>query len=124
MKKNVIYLMALFLFIGISACSNDSEDDLIDQMDPDPDPITYSANVKTIIDNNCNNCHSDPTQNGAPISLVTYAQVRNSAENGALINRIQTQEGGVGAMPLGGPRLPQTLIDVVIQWQADGFLEN
>jgi len=122
MKKNILYLMALFLFIGITACSNDSEDDLIDQMQ-NPDPITYTDDVKTIIDNNCLNCHSDPPTNGAPIALVSYLQVRNSAENGSLINRIERQVGESGAMPLGGPRLPQTLIDIVVQWEADGFVE-
>jgi len=115
--------MASLLFFIISSCANDSEDDLIDQMQG-PDPITYTDNVKAIIDNNCINCHSDPPTNGAPIALVTFSQVKNSAENGSLINRIQAQEGGAGAMPLGGPRLPQTLIDVIVQWQADGFLEN
>jgi len=122
MKKNISNLLALFLLISISACSNDSEDDLIDQME-DPVLVTYADNVKTIIDNNCLNCHSDPPTNGAPIPLVTYTQVRNAAENGSLINRIQAQEGASGAMPLGGPRLPQTLIDIVVQWQTDGFEE-
>lgn len=122
MKKSPIYALALFLLIGMSACSNDSEDDLIDQMQ-NPDPITYTDDVKAIIDNNCNNCHSDPPTNGAPIALVNYTQVRNSAENGSLISRIQSQAGAAGAMPLGGPRLPQALIDVVIQWQTDGFVE-
>ncbi len=123
MKNNAIYVMASLLLLVVSACSNDSEDDLIDQMQ-DPDPITYIDDVKAIIDNNCNNCHSDPPTNGAPIALVTYAQVKNSAENGSLISRIQRQVGESGAMPLGGPRLPQSLIDVVVQWQTNGFVEN
>jgi uncharacterized membrane protein len=114
--------MALFLIIGISACSNDSEDDLINQMQ-NPDPITYTDDVKAIIDNNCLNCHSDPPTNGAPIPLVTFVQVKNSTENGTLISRIQSQAGQSGAMPLGAPRLPQSLIDIVVQWQADGFVE-
>ncbi len=122
MKKNVTYLMALFLLIGISACTNDSEDDLIDQMQ-NPDPITYTNDVKAIIDNNCLNCHSDPPTNGAPIALVTFSQVKNAAENGSLINRVQAQEGASGAMPIGGPRLPQTLVDLIVQWQTDGFTE-
>lgn len=122
MKKNIFYLMALFLIIGISACSNDSEDDLINQMQ-NPDPITYTDDVKAIIDNNCLNCHSDPPTNGAPIPLVTFDQVKNSTENGTLISRIQSQAGQSGAMPLGAPRLPQSLIDIVVQWQADGFVE-
>lgn len=123
MKKYTTYLVALLLVSLITNCSNDSEDDLTDDM-VSQDPITYVDNVKAIIDNNCNNCHSDPPTNGAPIALVSYAQVRNSAENGSLISRIQRQVGESGAMPAGGPRLPQSLIDAILQWETDGFLES
>jgi len=122
MKKIFQLSITLTLFSFIYSCTNDSEDDLIDQMQ-NQGPITYTNDVKTIIDNNCLNCHGDPPTNGAPNSLVTYQNVRNSAENGTLLARIQQNEGGPGAMPLGGPRLPQTLIDVVVQWQSDGFVE-
>ena len=27
-------------------------------------------------------------------------------------------------MPFGGPRLPQNTIDIIIQWEADGLLEE
>ena len=123
MNQYIKYVLALFLFIVINACTNDSEDDLINQMQ-NPNPITYVDDVKAIIDTNCLNCHSDPPTNGAPIALVTYDQVRNSAENGTLISRIERQAGQAGAMPLGGPRLPQSLIDVVLQWRTDGFIEQ
>jgi len=122
MKNKAIYIMASFLFLIISACSNDSEDDLTNEME-NQDPITYTANIKAIIDNNCLNCHTDPPTNGAPIPLVNYTQVRNAAENGQLINRIERQAGASGAMPAGGPRLPQNLIDMVIAWGDDGFVE-
>ena len=43
--------------------------------------------------------------------------------NRDLIDRISTTDLGF-LMPFGGPRLPQNLIDTIIQWQADGLLEN
>jgi len=108
----------MFVLFALSACSND--DDLTNQ---NLDPITYTDDVKVIIDNNCLSCHSDPTTNGATISLVTFAQVKNSAENGPLISRIEIQAGQSGAMPDGGPRLSQSLIDVIVQWREDGFID-
>ena len=114
----MIYFMTLLLSNSFCACSNDSEDDM-----QNPDPITYTNDVKAIIDANCLNCHSDPPTNGAPIALVTYNQARNSTENGTLISRIQRQESESGAMPLGTPRLSQSLIDVIVQWRDDGFLD-
>ena len=57
------------------------------------------------------------------MSLVTYAQVKDAVQNQGLIDRITRQNGQSGLMPLGAPRLPQTTIDVVIQWNADGLQE-
>ena len=118
MKKNIIYLKSLLLFVSFCACSSNSEDDM-----QNSDPITYTNDVKAIIDGNCLNCHSDPPTNEAPTALVTYNQVRNSTENGTLISRIQRQMSESGAMPIDGPRLSQSLIDVIVQWRADGFIE-
>ena len=86
-----------------------------------PQLITYTNSVKTIIDNNCIICHAITPVNGAPFSLVGYDDVKNNVIN--IINRISRQEGESGLMPAGGPRLPQNLIDDVIQWQTDGLEE-
>lgn len=114
----------LFLIIGglVFNCSNVSEEDLI-EVTPIPITVTYINNVKSIIDNNCVLCHSDPPVNGAPIPLVTYENVKSAIENNGLISRISSNDLAFG-MPFGGPRLPQTTIDLIIQWQTDGLLEN
>ncbi|WP_298894421.1 hypothetical protein [uncultured Psychroserpens sp.] len=104
------------------SCSNTSEEDLIDAT-PIPTTVTYIDNVKSIIDNNCISCHSNPPINGAPISLVTFDNVKSAVENNGLIDRISSNDQGF-LMPFGGPRLPQTLIDLVVQWEADGLLEE
>jgi len=122
MKKSILYVALLLI---ISSCSNVSEEDLIIPIIIDEgEKVTYTENIKVIIENNCNFCHSNPPVNGAPIPLVTFENVKNAVQNSALIDRISRQAGEDGAMPLGGPRLPQNLIDLVIQWQADGLLEN
>ncbi|MDT7828639.1 hypothetical protein RQM65_08180 [Pricia sp. S334] len=119
MKKAI----PLVILIGVLfvSCSNDSESDL---MDPDPDgPISYEANIKQIIGNNCLGCHSAPPVNGAPFALTTYDQVRNSTENGNLLAAIKRQTGESAAMPPAG-RLPQSTIDLIEQWADEGFLER
>ena len=72
MKEIKYLIFATFLFT--ISCTNNSEDDLTN-------PIVlgntkYSVNVKPIIDNNCISCHGATPSNGAPMSLVTYAQVK------------------------------------------------
>jgi hypothetical protein len=119
MKKAKYLLFTTFLFI--CSCSNNSEDDLIN-------PVTlsttkYIQNVKPIIDNNCINCHGATPSNGAPMSLVTYAQVKDAVQNRGLIDRISRAQGAPGMMPNLGTRLPQTTIDLIVDWNADGLLE-
>lgn len=118
-----IFLFSLFATAFLTSCSNDSEEDLIDN-DPIEETITYNGHVKVIIDNNCIGCHGNPPTNGASTSLLTFNDVKVGVENNNLINRVSAQAGAAGAMPLGGPRLPQNLIDLIVAWEADGLLEN
>ncbi|RMZ51369.1 hypothetical protein EB822_03480 [Flavobacteriaceae bacterium PRS1] len=117
------FILFVFTVSIIFSCTNVSEDDLIDVIEP-PLVVTYNADIKIIIDNNCLNCHISPPINGANIPLLIFENVKNGVENNNLINRISKQAGESGAMPFGGPRLPQNLIDLLIQWEADGLLEN
>ncbi len=118
--KKIVLLISLISIV--SSCTNVSEEDLIDA-EPLPDIVTYQANVKAIIDNNCLNCHGIPQTNGATIPLVSYANVKSAVENNNLIGRISGTGPG-SLMPLGGPKLPQNLIDTIMQWEVDGLLEE
>jgi uncharacterized membrane protein len=117
-------LFSLLAFSSLlMACSNENPDTLMDNS-PIATSITYKQNVKSIIDNNCISCHAATPRNGAPMSLVTYDQVKNAILNRGLLNRISLNNGNSLLMPQGGPRLPQATIDVVMQWQQDGLLEQ
>jgi hypothetical protein len=120
--KSLNYILGTLLLFN---CSYHNEDDLIELSDPMDEVIlvTYDNQVKSIIDTNCIVCHNDPPVNGAPMSLLTFEAVRNAVQNRNLIGRISTNDIGT-VMPPGGPRLPQNLIDVIVQWETDGFLEH
>ena len=115
----------IFLFPSLAlafiSCTNDSTDDLTEAL-PVNQTVKFSS-VQSIMQNNCNTCHGNPTSGGAPISLVTYDEVKTAVLESDLIGRISVENGGDGLMPEGGPRLPQTTIDVIIKWQTDGFQE-
>jgi len=120
MKNKVKFILLSFTFI-VLACTNVSESDLTNE---EPmGTITYNANIKSIIDDSCLNCHSDPPRNGAPFPLVNFEQVSFGAENGSLLSALNKQTGEAGAMPPGG-RLPQATIDLIAQWIEDGRLEQ
>lgn len=117
LSKVMLYFLSI-LFL-LSSCAYDSASDLIDSTPINQ--VTYSQNIKSIIDNNCIACHGTTTTNGAPMSLTTYENVKDAVLNRGLIDRISREEGVSGAMPLGGPKLPINNINLIIQWQNQEF---
>ena len=105
------------------SCANDDPSTLSDTA-PINGLATYNQNVKSIIDNNCVVCHAAVPKNGAPMSLVTYEQVKNAVLNRGLLTRISLENGDSSLMPQGGPRLPQTTIEIINKWSQDGLLEQ
>ena len=101
------------------ACSSDNSETLMDNA-PVTGQVTYTQNVKAIIDNNCIVCHATVPVNGAPMSLVTYENVKDAVLTSGLLDRISIAQGASGMMPLGGTRLPQTTIDKISQWAQNG----
>ncbi len=122
MKAKKIFIVILaFASISIASCSNDSEDDLIEVPQEDTaGTITYTANVRPIINGSCSGCHSDPPTNGAPFALTNFTQV--SARANSIFNAMSRSNGASGAMPPSG-RLPQSTIDIIDQWIEQGKLE-
>jgi hypothetical protein len=118
--KNLFSLMAVA--VSLISCTDDNPETLMDDT-PVSGTITYNQNVKSIIDNNCISCHATTPRNGVPMSLVTYDQVKSAIQNRGLLNRISLENGNSLLMPQGGPRLPQTTIDIITKWQQDGLLE-
>jgi uncharacterized membrane protein len=124
MKNNSrLLISSLIISLAFVGCTNTTYDDIESIGDPILDIVTYQE-VKPIIDNNCLNCHSNPTQNGAPMQLASYDNVKEAMLNRDLLNKISLNDGADGLMPLGGPRMSQASIDLIAGWAEDGLLEN
>ena len=121
MKMKSYNLLMLLPLLLLTSCSEESTSDLIDV--PFVENVTYTNTVKSIIEDNCLECHGDPTVNGAPMSLNTYERVKEYVANDKIIDRISRGDGQSGMMPLGGMRLPQATIDQIIKWRAQGLQE-
>lgn len=118
MKLNNCLIWTAIVVLTMS-CSNNSTADL-----SDPNFVanpTYARNIKPVIDNNCIVCHQTPPQNGAPMSLDSYEQVKTKILEGKLLDRISRPQGAEGMMPNGGTRLPQATIDMFYRWKDQGF---
>ena len=118
---NMISYKLIFLFgiVLLTSCSNNSTSDLLDTTYVE-NP-TYTNNIKPIIDHNCIQCHNSPPVNSAPMQLTTYSDVKESVQNGTIIDRISRND--ITLMPLNRPRLPQPTIDLIIRWRDQGFQE-
>jgi len=119
----IYYFLFASLLLLIVGCTSSTLDDFAPVPDEEPDVVTYQQ-VRSTFENICTQCHSNPPQNGAPMPLEMYVQVREAVLNRGLLDRISRPDGAPGLMPNGGPRLPQATIDQIVQWEADGLLEN
>jgi len=100
----------MFLF-NLTSCSSDSDDSpvIIE------DPITYGTDIAPIMSASCTFCHGNPTTNGAPMSLNTFATVKDAVENRSLIGAVES-----GFMPPNG-ELSAAQIQKIKDWQSAGF---
>ena len=117
MKK---LLLSFILFVGLSMASCTTTEIPVDEVtEPIVELVTYTGDVKAIIDNNCIGCHGAQSPQ-AGLSLVTYQQVRTAAENGNLIFRMNN---ATNPMPPSG-MLSANVRAIIDAWADDGFLEN
>lgn len=69
-----------------TACYYDNEQEQYGVNQCDTTAVSYSTNIKPIIEQNCISCHAPGgAQETAP--LVTYDQLKNYATSGALVDR-------------------------------------
>ncbi|WP_213522875.1 hypothetical protein [Nonlabens sp.] len=112
---------SIFAALTLASCSNTSPDDLVDDT-PITTTIKYTTDIFPIVESQCLSCHNDNSASGNN-SYSSYTQFRNATENGNVIDRITRSVGDPLLMPQGG-QLPQNSIDIILQWQLDGYLEN
>ena len=123
-NTNLLFVLTITsFFLVISSCTQSTFDDIEGNTEPIPELVTYQ-DIQPIINSSCLACHSNPPQNGAPMSLATYDMVKEAVLNRELSDRINRNPGDDGLMPLGGPRLPQQTINLLFKWEEDGLLEN
>lgn len=82
--------------------------------------VTYEVNIKSIVESECLSCHSPQ---GGFRPFTTYEQFKEAVQTTNLLDRIQRQNAQPGVMPQSG-RMAQSKIDIILQWNEDGLLEN
>ncbi|WNJ20460.1 hypothetical protein [Pontibacter sp. G13] len=80
--------------------------------------ITYTADVKPIMDLYCTGCHSG-TEPSGDVDLSTYANLKDATQNGAVIQRMN--DGQAPMPPTGLLEVSQR--DLIAEWADGGYLE-
>lgn len=117
MKKLEVLTVLFSLLLFISCTSNSVDDDDPDTDPPGNDDVSYTVDVKPIIDGKCLGCHTNPPTNNAPMPLTSYDNVKDAVMNRGLIGRVTD-----GSMPPVGSDLTDAQIKTISDWQAGGFI--
>ncbi len=106
------FLFVLFLSFSITSCSSDDNDEIIIPQGN----VTYTNDIKSIIDSKCLNCHGSPVTNGAPMSLTNFDEVKEAVINRDLIGRVED-----GSMPPNGTPLTTIQINAIKDWREGNY---
>ncbi|CAL2104543.1 conserved exported protein of unknown function [Tenacibaculum sp. 190130A14a] len=110
--KRIFYLATIILGVGCTTAEIPLAGAPVNRT------ITYKQDIQPIIFNNCLTCHSSVNPANGLI-LETYQQVKNSAQNGNLIARIND---AANPMPQNGLLTAdrRALFD---KWKTDGYID-
>ncbi len=119
MKKYYILVCMLTVALSLQFCST-TKTATSTSAAKTPAKVTYLANVQGIIAASCAPCHIPPQGNKKPLN--TYAAAKENIDES--IRRIKLNPGERGFMPARHPKLADSVIQVFVQWKADGLLEK
>ncbi|WP_297762574.1 cytochrome c [uncultured Muriicola sp.] len=122
--KKYFNLCLMLLISGLIGCSSSDNSEGVPTDEPDNNggnamDLTYTSDIRAIIQANCLSCHGNPPTNNAPMSLTTYALVKSAVENRGLVNRINSS---VNPMPPNG-RMPLATRQMISDWVNQGLPE-
>jgi len=119
MKKIELNFLLFFIVASIISLFSCTKDKTPYLADPNcVDTVSFSASVLPILQQNCFSCHGAGNTTGFIFS--NHANI--SSQSNAIIGAMQNQ--GFQLMPKGGPQLPDSTIQTIKCWIAQGKLNN
>jgi hypothetical protein len=114
----IIFSVLAFSIFTISSCKKDKVP-VSCTAQGCVDTISFSNQIMPMIQSNCVSCHEPGNASGG-YDLSTYAQVSANAD--IVLNSLYGTS--IQLMPLGGPKLADTLIQQFSCWKCQGKLDN
>jgi len=97
-------LLSVLLGALLSSCYYDNVVDLYGDTSANCDTaaVTFSADIKAIIGQNCEGCHNGSSASGG-LNLAGHQNISNSALSGSIMDRVERNTGDALLMPPGTP---------------------
>lgn len=118
-----LLILAIFFIFGSCTAGDDTEEMPRSSDDVNEENMTeslsYSNDIRPIIQGNCVICHGNPPTNSAPMSLTTLIEVQDAINNRNLLSRINSD---TNPMPPDG-LLPLAARQAIADWADLGFPE-
>lgn len=114
MKKFSVLLLIFFAFV-LQFCSSTKNVATTNEF-----RTNYATHIQPIIVANCSPCHFPPKGNKKAYN--NYNAVKIDIDS--ILVRVSKNPGDKGFMPFKHPKLPDSTINVLVQWKKDGLLEN
>jgi len=121
MERRIISLLMLGMAV-LSSCYYDVSEILYPAGTCNTANMSYTTDIKPILQQNCYSCHSVAVHNGN-IILEGYTEMMPYVNNGHLLGTIKHQSG-FAFMPQNSPQLSSCEIGKIEQWITDGAQNN
>jgi hypothetical protein len=110
--KKVLFFVLFFAMVVVFEFCNSSK-----KLHKSLPSTTYAANVQNIVAGNCSPCH---VGDGARVKrLDSYDAVKANIDD--IIHRVQLNPNDKGFMPMRHPKLPDSTIQVFVNWKDAGM---
>lgn len=121
--NNIIKSLFVVIIVSVASCAKDKVALIEVPLAPSdcPDTISYNTQVRPIIEQNCSTsgCHDASASGG--YQFLTHADVSQYSD---VMKKAMKHEPGPSNMPLGLPKLNDTLIQTFECWIMQGTLNN
>jgi cytochrome c553 len=119
MKKILLTTTVIFSF---AACTSTKETikttPVTAKIDCTSSALTYTSDIKAIIETNCSKCHNENYEAG--YNFLTLESIKKAASKGELLRSIK-HEKGLDAMPADADKLDDATIGKIECWINNGM---
>ena len=113
MKKLFLFILFLATIVVFEFCSGPKKSQKSVTM------VSYATNVQPVVMANCSPCHVG--SNAKQKKLDSYDALKNNIDE--IVSRIQKNPDEKGFMPFKHAKLPDSTIQVFVNWRANGFMQ-